>query len=182
MKTFQLLMVLTIGVLLFPPRINGQAALDSLADDARFRTPQNVVTELYKLVTFESGKMPDWEEVKSLFIEEAVIVLRLGPATMRTFNRQSFVDYFIYDIKRSNLLESGFTENIIKTQMEVIKDIAHCFVLYEVSVPGRFDNKPVNRGIDSIHLIKKNDHWLIASIINEGFRMSDPLPDMFVKK
>lgn len=147
----------------------------------KFDDPQGVVEELYRLVTFQAGEMPDWEQVKALFIEEAVIVLRLGPATMRTFNRQSFVDYFIYDIKRANLLESGFTERILNCQIRIIKDIAHCYVLYEVIVPGRFNDKPVNRGIDSFHLIKRNGQWLIASIINEGFRMTEPIPE-FINK
>ena len=147
-----------------------------IKEEQAYQTPESVVIELYDLVTFKSGEMPDWDKVKNLFIEEAVIVLRLGPRTSRTFNRQSFVDYFIYDIERANLLESGFIEKILKNQMQVIKDIAHCFTAYEVIVPGRNNDKPVNRGIDSFHLIKKDGRWWIASVINEGFRMSEPLP------
>ena len=145
-------------------------------------TPENVVAELYKLVSFEAGKLPDWEQVKRLFIEEAVIVLRLGPTTMRTFGRQSFIDYFIMDIERAKLIESGFTETILQSHMQIIKEIAHCYALYEVIVPGRNDDKPVNRGIDSFHLIKRNGRWLIASIINEGFRMDEPIPEFMVKR
>jgi hypothetical protein len=145
-------------------------------------TPESVVKELYNLVSFEAGTEPDWEKVRDLFIEEAVIVLRLGPTTKRTFTRQSFIDYFIYDIERANLKKSGFKETIIRSQFRIIKDIAHSYVLYEVSVPGLNDNKPVNRGIDSFHLVKKNGLWYIASIMNEGFRMDEPLPEFFDKK
>ena len=48
-------------------------AQDSIVEDG-FLTPDSVVTDLYGLVSFESGELPDWEKVKSLFIEEAVIV------------------------------------------------------------------------------------------------------------
>jgi len=144
--------------------------------------PEKVVSELYRLVSFEAGTMPDLDKVKALFIEEAVIVLRLGPKTMRTFDRQSFVDYFIYDIKRANLLDTGFKETILNSQMQVIKDIAHCYCLYAVIVPGRNDDKPVNRGVDSFHLINRDGRWQIASIINEGFRMTEPVPEFLNKK
>lgn len=162
--------------------VNIFAITQSSANEEVHQTPENVVAELYKLVTFEAGSMPDWEKVKGLFIEEAVIVYRLGPNTSRIFNRQSFIDYFIKDIERANLKESGFTETILQNHMQIIKDIAHCYTLYEVSIPGRNDNKPVNRGIDSFHLIKKNGRWLIASIINEGFRMNEPIPAFLNKK
>ena len=38
-------------------------------------SPGRVVAELYDLVTFGAGTTPDWDEVRSLFIEEAVVVL-----------------------------------------------------------------------------------------------------------
>jgi hypothetical protein len=183
MKKSHVLSILAIVLLCAAtPVLTSAGKLNDTRGEEVFRSPDLVVAELYKLVTFDAGTMPDWEKVKDLFVDEAVIVLRLGPTTLRTFNRQSFVDYFIYDIERANLRETGFAENILNTQMTVIKDIAHCFVLYEVIVPGRYDDKPVNRGIDSFQLIKKDDLWKIASIINEGFRMSESVPAFIQKK
>jgi len=175
------ILVLTM-LFLLPPNSDSSVWIQASDGMDVYESPENVVEELYRLVSFEAGRMPDWEKVKRLFIEEAVIVLRLGPDTMRTFDRQSFIDYFILDIERAKLEESGFVEAILNTQIQVIKDIAHCYVLYEVIVPGRNNDQPVNRGIDSFHLIRRNSQWLIASIINEGFRMDEPLPEFIMKK
>ena len=32
----------------------------------------------YDLVTFDAGTTPDWERVRSLFADEAVVILRTG--------------------------------------------------------------------------------------------------------
>ena len=37
---------------------------------------EGVVEELYELVTFQAGTTPDWDVVRSLFLPEAVVVLR----------------------------------------------------------------------------------------------------------
>lgn len=151
-------------------------------DKEAHRAPENVIAELYELIPFETVNLQDWDKVKGLFIEETLIVLRLGPKTLRTFDRQSFIDYFIKDIERTYLKESGFTEKVLKSQMRIIEDIAHCCTLYEVSIPGRNDNRPVNRRIDSSHLIRINGRWLIASVINQGFRINEPIPAFLNKE
>jgi len=171
-------LILPLGMLI---HVNVLGSAGGLAVEDVRQTPIGIVKELYRLVSFEAGRSPDWEQVRGLFIEEAVIVLRLGPRTTRIFDRQGFIDYFVKDIERANLKESGFSETLLQTQIQIIKDIAHCYSLYEVSVPGRNDGKPVNRGVDSFHLIKRSDRWFIASIINEGFRMDEPIP-AFLKK
>ena len=145
--------------------------------DSIHKAPENVVIEFFSLISFEAGKSPDWERMKALFIDEAVIVHRLGPNTLRTFNRQSFIDYLTMDFERANLKSSGFTEKILKTHTQIIKDIAQCYTLYEVVIPGINDDKPVNRGINSFHLIKQDGQWMIASFINEGFAMNEAIPE-----
>lgn len=155
----------------------GNALVHENGLEEPFSAPEALAQELYRLVTFKAGQMPDWDKVRDLFDEDAVILLRLGPKVLRTFDRQSFIDYFIYDIARAKLLETGFRESILKMDMQAVKDIAFGWAVYEVVVPGRNENKPVNRGIDCFHLVRKDGRWRIASIVNEGFRMSEPLPD-----
>src|SRR5210317_522874 len=107
--------------------VSGQSGNTGIGENGiqdPFSSPEELTRELYALVTFESGQMPDWERVRDLFTEEAVITLRLGPQTTRTFDRQTFIDYFIYDIERANLLESGFAETILKMHVQTVKDIA----------------------------------------------------------
>lgn len=147
----------------------------SLAEDI-LHTPERVVNEFFDSISFEAGTTPDWERMKALFIEEAVIVYRLGPNTMRTFRRQGFVDYLVMDIQRANLPSSGLRKTIVKKNTRIIKDIAQVYVLHEVVIPGINDDRPVNRGVDSFHLIRQDGRWWIASLMNEGFSMDEAIP------
>ena len=45
-------------------------------DEKQSKTASEVVTEIYNLVSFKAGETPDWDKVKSLFIDEAVIVFK----------------------------------------------------------------------------------------------------------
>lgn len=48
--------------------LSAQAQTQTPAEENEFKTAKGVVTELYKLVTFEAGSTQDWEHVKSAFI------------------------------------------------------------------------------------------------------------------
>ena len=101
----------------------------SLSGDGTRGTAEEVVTELYGLVTFEAGTTPDWEKVRSLFDEAAVVVLRTGPAEMTVFSLDGFVDDFIQFIERDKVERTGFSEEIIEMKSMVYGDIAHVLVV-----------------------------------------------------
>lgn len=139
---------------------------------------ENVVTKLYGLVTFEAGKEPDWEAVKALFIDEAVIALRESREGLNIYTKQGFVDSFIKFIKSDyrgkNVLETGFIEKITKIDTQVYGDFALCNVLYQ---PYLADMQPTYTGLDCFQLLKKDGEWKIAAIMNEIIRPGVPVPD-----
>ena len=148
-------------------------------DDGAFQTAEGVVSEIYKLVSFEKGTTPDWEKVKSLFIDDAVIVLRTSRDSMTVLSKQGFVDLFIHDIEKYQLDEKGFKETVISTKTTVFGNIAHCFTVYEVSVLD--GSMPPMRGVDSFQLMEKNGRWYIVAITNEIPRPDNPIPEEFLK-
>ena len=140
----------------------------------KYTTPESVITKIYQLVTFPPDTTPDWEKVKSLFIDEAVIVLRTSFTKMDVMSKEGFVDLFIRDIKKYNMDKTGFQEQIIRKKMTVIGEVAHCFVLYEANVPN--SSNPPQRGLDSFQLMKREGRWWIVSVINEIPRLGVPIP------
>lgn len=148
-------------------------------DHQAFQTAESVVTEIYKLVSFEKGTTPDWEKVKSLFIDDAVIVLRTSRDSMKVLSKQGFVDLFIHDIEKYQLDQRGFKETVISTKTTVFGNIAHCIVVYEVSVLD--GSMPPMRGVDSFQLMKKNGRWYIVAITNEIPGPDNPIPEEFLK-
>ncbi|MDH3215808.1 MAG: hypothetical protein OEN01_05880 [Candidatus Krumholzibacteria bacterium] len=141
---------------------------------AAVATADGTVAELYRLVTFEAGSTPDWAQVASLFIDEAVIVLRTSRENTTVFSVKGFVDDFIQFIERADAGETGFVEEIVSTKSMVFGDIAHVLVLYEASIPG--SPRPPQQGVDSFQLIKKDGRWWIVAVTNELPTTDKPVP------
>jgi len=168
MKIFMPGMVL-VSILLFslPPQ--------SFANGEAHDTVEGVVQKLYDLVTFAAGSTPDWDEVKSLFIDRGIVVLRTSRDKSTVFTVQEFVDDFVNFIERAKVVETGFKEEIKRIKPMVFGDIATVLVLYEASIPGR--KRTPQQGVDSFSLIKKEGRWQIVSIINEIPTPDRPIPE-----
>ncbi len=148
------------------------------AQDSTASSPERVIRELYRLVTIEKGSTGDWDSVRALFIEEAVIVLRTGRTTTSVFSLDGFVEDFVRFIESYNIVETGFTETILAMKPWVYGDMAHVLVLYEAAIPGT--EHPSNKGIDSFLLIRKEGEWKVAAITNEVPTPDNPIPpDLF---
>jgi len=172
---FKSMSVILLIFILFIPTV-GQGS----QDESIFHHPETVVTEIYKLVSFEAGIAPDWERVKSLFVDEAIIVLRTSVDSMKIMDTQGFVDLFVRDIERYELDKTGFKEKILSLKPTVFGNFAHVFVVYEASVPD--SPMPPQRGVDSFQLMKKDAHWRIVSIVNEVPVQGNPIPESFYLK
>lgn len=138
-------------------------------------SPEAVVTSLYQSVTFQAGKTVDWEKVKSLFIPQAVIVLRSSPTEMSVFSRDGFVADFVGFIKQAKLEDRGFEEKILAAKTMVSGDIARALVHYAAHVPG--SSRPPQEGIDAFSLMKRDGSWRIVSVVNEVIRPGVPVPE-----
>jgi hypothetical protein len=136
-------------------------------------TAEDVVRELYDLVTFPAGTTPDWDRGRALFLPEGVVVLRTGWTETTVFSVEGWVQDFVTFMEDRNVVETGFTERIVRTHAVEFGDIAHVWVLYEAEIPG--SGRPAQQGVDSFQLARRNGTWLIASILNEI-----PTPDRLI--
>ncbi len=112
--------------------------------------------------------------MKSMFIHDAVIVLRTSREASTIFNVEGFILDFITFIEKAKVRETGFEEKIIRVKPLVFGDIANILVLYEAHIPG--SKRPPQAGVDNFSLIKKEGRWWIASIIKEIPTTGCPLP------
>ncbi len=144
------------------------------SDESAFETPEGLVNALYDAVTFEAGQTPDWDWVKSMFIDEGIVVLRTSREETTVFSVDGFVADFVRFIEGSNVIKTGFVEKILRTKPMVLGDIAHVLVLYEAWIPG--GERPPQQGVDSFQLIRKEGRWWIVSITNEIPTPERPVP------
>ena len=137
-------------------------------------SPTGMVAELYDLVTFDAGTTPDWNAVRALFVEEAIIVLRTGRNEMSIFSLDDFVNDFVQFIEQAGVEATGFTERVLDMKEFSYGDIAHVLVLFDSHISGS-DRAP-REGIDSFELIRRDGDWRIVSIINERPTSERPIP------
>jgi len=140
-----------------------------------FANPESLITELYRSVTVPpGGPLPDWSKIESMFIGDAVIVMRVSRDSMGILSVDDFVSDFENFFDNSTAQSAGFTERIVKMKPMVFGDIAHILVLYEASITGA--KRPPTVGIDSWHLLKKEGRWWITSAVNDITTKERPVP------
>jgi hypothetical protein len=145
------------------------------AQTAQAGSAEDVVRALYRMVTFEAGKNVDWEQVKALFIPEAVIVLRASRTSMNVLNRNTFVDDFVRFIREAKLEDHAFEETIVAIKTQETGDVARSTVHYAARIPSR--ERPAQHGIDVFLLMKTDGRWRIVSIVNEIVRPGVEVPE-----
>ena len=161
------------ALLLAAPLSGIAQAPDSQEEGA---SADGVVHELYDIVTFPAGTTPDWDQLRALFLPEAVVVLRSSREATSVFSLEGFVQDWLRFIEGSNVEETGFTERIIRTHATVFGDIAHVWVIYEAEIPGW--GRPPQQGVDSFQLVRREGGWKIASITNEIPTPDRPIPEV----
>jgi hypothetical protein len=134
-----------------------------------------VVRRLYDLVTFPAGETPDWDQVRALFVDEAVVVLRTGRDEMSVFTLDGFIADFVNFIETANVRETGFTERVLALKATTFGDMAHVLVRFDSHIPG--SGRPPGEGLDSFELVRRDGHWLVVAIVNERPTAERPLPD-----
>ena len=148
----------------------------TFSQDGSSESPDKTVQRLYDLVTFEAGTTPDWDEVRSLFIKEAVIVLRTSWDSCTVFTLEGLVGDFVNFIEQANVESTGFSEKILNMKTLEFGNMANILVLYEAYIPG--SERPPGKGVDNFSLIKKKGRWWIISVTNELPTPDRPIPDV----
>jgi len=143
--------------------------------DTWYDTPVAPIEDIYSAVSAKPGGSIDWERVRSMFIDEAVVVLR----TSRDKSTQFTADGFIQDFKNfyqdPRVKAGGFEEKILSIKTMVYLDIAFIATVYSAAIPG--DMRPPTRGVDLWLLGKKEGRWKIISVVNEVIPAGQELPD-----
>jgi hypothetical protein len=150
--------------------LQAQLAPETLA------TPEGVVTGIYDLVSFEAGNVPDWDAVRSLFIPQAVVVLRTSRQATTVFSVDGFVGDFINFVENTPAGANGFTEKILRMESLVFGDMANVLVLYEAHIIG--SSRPPQQGVDNFSLIRQDGRWWIVAVTNEIPTPERPVPEV----
>lgn len=141
--------------------------------------PEAVVRELYELISVEPGSATDWDAVRVLFEEGAVVVLRTGRDEMSVLDLEAFIGDFVAFIERARVQETGFRERVLDTWGFAYGDTAQVVVRFDSYIPG--SERGPQEGIDVFALVQRGGRWRIASIVNERPLEGVPDPDVLMR-
>jgi ketosteroid isomerase-like protein len=143
--------------------------------DSWYKTPEELIQDIYVLVSAKNSESVDWQRVRSMFNDEAVVILR----TSRDKSTQFTADGFIQDFKdfynNPEVKANGFREKILRMKTMVYKDIAFIATVYSAEING--SQRPPTQGVDLWLLGKKDGLWKITSIVNEVIPAGQELPE-----
>jgi len=152
--------------------IPAQAQTDETADD--LRSVEQVVRDVYDLVSWTDGNTPDWEVVRDVFIPEAIVVLRYPP-DLKVMSVDGFLlDWLRFENQLAGAGVRGFRETVTSAMTTEFGDVAHVQVVYETSIPDM--GRPARPGVDLWSLIRMEGRWKVVSVVNELPRDDLPLP------
>lgn len=139
---------------------------------------QQVVTDLYASIHYDGNEQPDWNQFRSLFIEEAFLIHNTDTA-YTYMSPQDFIDAYRGQIE-SGIIRQATEEELHQTG-EQFAGIAQVFSTYETVVITPEDTLN-RRGINSIQLLQAEGKWKIASIVWYDEVEENPIPLRYLPK
>ena len=126
-----------------------------------------IMEALYDTISFGPGEEPDWDRLRSLFLEDGSLVPPRDPSEDSTQ---------ILGIEA--LKERGFRETEISRRTDTFANVAHILSIYE----GRFsdhDGAFDTRGVNSVQLLFEKDRWWVIGIVWADETDEQPIPEQF---
>ena len=138
----------------------------------------SILTALYDVISGPAGQKRDWDRFRSLFAPGARLIptgrRQDGTHVMRV---QTPDDYIA--ASGPFLETNGFFEREIGRRTEQFGGMVHAFSTYE-SRRTEADSLPFMRGINSIQLVNDGRRWWIVTVLWEGERPDNRLPERYL--
>ncbi len=139
-----------------------------------------IVRALYESVSFAPNSQPDYHRLRSLFHPGArLIPPKLNPSSpVLALEVEEFIKNSWENIILTGLESKGFYEREIRRIEETAGDIAHVFSVYE-SRNRSEDAEPIQRGVNSIQLVKDANRWWLLSVLWDREDPQHPFPSQY---
>jgi hypothetical protein len=143
----------------------------------------SIVAALYASVSHGPDAEPDWERMRSLFLQVGMLIPpRRRPQDLFTVidvdGFQSLVHKAIAAAKEKGD-PTSFYESEIARRTDCFGNVCQVFSTYE-SRRAPSDAKPFVRGINSIQLVRDEQGWWVASVIWDTERPDNPIPAQYL--
>jgi hypothetical protein len=120
-----------------------------------------IVDRAYELLAFESGAAPDWDRFDELFVQGALLALRVFPDDDQ-ISVLGLRDYHAAQMQHG-LGEEGYSETPNERRLDVVGDIASVRQSFTMNFANR---RPVE-AIDVFSLARTAGRWRIVSVVSD---------------
>ncbi len=137
----------------------------------------HIVAALYAVISGPAGEKRDWNRMRSLFVANAnmgaVVETKAGKPRQIDFSLERYIE-----TSGPYMEKTGFFEREISRTTDGFGHIAHVFSTYE----SRYhpNDKPFERGINSLQLFNDGERWWIRTILWEGESSTLKLPKKYL--
>jgi hypothetical protein len=134
-----------------------------------------IVAALYASVSHGPDASPDFDRMRRIFLYVGVLIPPKRPGG--DFSVLD-VDAFAERVQKSVAARkpaTGFFEREIARRTDCFGNVCQVFSTYE-SRRTTADEKPFERGVNSIQLLRDGSRWWIASVAWDAERPENPLP------
>ncbi|MBS1714354.1 MAG: hypothetical protein JST30_08455 [Armatimonadetes bacterium] len=154
----------------------GQDAAPKSDYSADTKTVESTVLALYDVISGPAEKKRDWARFRNLFAPGARMVPNFKRGDKFATMVLTTEDYVT---KAGPALEKdGFFEKEVSRKVEEYGPIAHVFTTYESRLKSP-EEKPFDRGINSVQLSFDGERWWIQSIVWAGESAAGPIPSKY---
>lgn len=148
----------------------------SVQDEQVLRTEpglQTLLERLYRSFSYGPGGEPDWNAIRSCFVDNAVFIPERNPdGTIEPRNVDDLLSRWRESVRKRTSAAPRYTEKIENIAVHRREGVAYLDVEFIAVEAG--DPKPRKPGLDSMQWVMTPDGWRIAAFIVQS---ESKLPD-----
>ena len=142
-----------------------------------------IVAALYASVSHAPDAMPDFDKMRAIFLPVGMLIPPKKPSEdiFTTLDVDGFADRVKKSIAahKEKGEPAGFVEREIGRRADCFGNVCQIFSAYE-SKNAASDEKPIQRGINSIQLVRDGRRWWIASVAWDVETPDKPIPAQYL--
>ena len=146
-------------------------------------SPDAIVAALYACVTHAPDAMPDFDRMRAIFLPVGMLIppKRPNEDIFTTLDVDQFAERFKKGMaaRKEKGDPQGFVEREVSKRTDCFGNVCQIFSTYE-SRYTTSDEKPFQRGINSIQIVKDGRRWWIASVVWDVERPDNQLPPQYL--
>jgi hypothetical protein len=123
--------------------------------------PEKMIAEFYRLMSFEAGTRPDYDGIRKLLADNAVVLTSASTEAIELIDADESIRRIQQKIEESGLADYGILAIPKNINCQVADVSAYCVTVVETQYPG-LDAQPV-LSTDLTTLKKQKDRWLATS-------------------